>query len=503
MLSFSAMSLNGDPLILGLLYIPMLFGVRRLVVLVLRRQMRQVSGAVPTNADAEADAVSTAPARTKLQFQRFDESAPSPEARAASDAVVAQSKRLFRIAFALEVVAGFAYAFLLADPLFKAVGQNSNSQFWATVFLCALPTLPIARYILYRRQYLGYRGWLSEYLRGAAWMIKEPLAPRWQPLMRYLLPLLAVYFVVTGRATKLGALELAALVVVHVIVMLWFERALRRVPGPSLLLLRVFGVKKSSALTLDGLLDRWCHIGTYLTVMDPELLRQRTPVVTFGNYLLSLPVLILLFTADSDAWWWCVLIVLAVLSLVGWRSYRLVSRQRIGSPAQMLQMLDSIRSRPRQSDLSFRTMETSCFDNTWRPTVAEAASRADVVLMDLRGYTPERQGCRTEVKFLFAHVPMQRVLFLVGPDDVDHVKQLLGESWGSVGKASPNAALQAPTAQLLVFGDSEASLVKRAMGALTAEPGADIQRLMNDLIGIAELPKISPALAGAALASRA
>ncbi len=75
MLSFNAMSLNGDPQILGLLYIPMLFGVRKLVMLVLRRQMGKVSGAVPTNADAEADAISTAPARTKVQFQRFEESA--------------------------------------------------------------------------------------------------------------------------------------------------------------------------------------------------------------------------------------------------------------------------------------------------------------------------------------------------------------------------------------------------------------------------------------------
>ena len=44
----------------------------------------------------------------------------------------------------------------------------------------------------------------------------------------------------------------------------------------------------------------------------------------------------------------------------------------------MLQILDGIRSRPRQSDLSFRTLEVSCFDNTWRPAVAEAASRPDV-----------------------------------------------------------------------------------------------------------------------------
>lgn len=138
-LSFNAMSLNGDPQILGLLYIPMLFGVRKLVMLVLRRQMGKVSGAVPTNADAEADAISTAPARTKLQFQRFEESAPSAEACAARDAVFAQSKRLFRIALAIDVVAGFAYAFLLADPLFKAVGQNSNSQFWAPSFCARCP----------------------------------------------------------------------------------------------------------------------------------------------------------------------------------------------------------------------------------------------------------------------------------------------------------------------------------------------------------------------------
>jgi hypothetical protein len=44
----------------------------------------------------------------------------------------------------------------------------------------------------------------------------------------------------------------------------------------------------------------------------------------------------------------------------------------------MLQILDGIRGRPRQSDLSFRTLEVSCFNNTWRPAVAEAASRPDV-----------------------------------------------------------------------------------------------------------------------------
>jgi hypothetical protein len=83
------------PQILALLYIPMLFTVRYLVVALLRRQMGQVSEGAPM--DVEADAVSTAPAGSRLQFQQFDESSPSPEACAARDAVVARSKRLFRI----------------------------------------------------------------------------------------------------------------------------------------------------------------------------------------------------------------------------------------------------------------------------------------------------------------------------------------------------------------------------------------------------------------------
>ncbi len=82
-----SVSLRPMPQVLALLYIPMLFAVRYLVVRLLRRQMGQVSEGVPM--DAEADAVSTAPARTRLQFQQFDESSPSPEAYAARDAVVA------------------------------------------------------------------------------------------------------------------------------------------------------------------------------------------------------------------------------------------------------------------------------------------------------------------------------------------------------------------------------------------------------------------------------
>lgn len=139
--------------------------------------------------------------------------------------------------------------------------------------------------------------------------------------MPYLLPLSAVFFIVTGRVSGRLALGLAVLVAVHVMVMVWFDRAIQRVPGPSLLLLRVFGVKKSSALTLDGLLDRWRQVGCYVTVMDLELLRQRAPVVTFGNSLLHFPlVFLLLLFWDSYAELVPTLLILASLSLAGFLS---------------------------------------------------------------------------------------------------------------------------------------------------------------------------------------
>lgn len=116
------MSMSDVPELLCWLSIPMLFCVRKLVMPVLRSQMGKVSEAVPR--DAEADAVCTAPARTKLQFQRFDESSPSREAGAARDAVVARSKRLFRIAFAMDLVAGLAHCYVFSYVLHKLVRRR-------------------------------------------------------------------------------------------------------------------------------------------------------------------------------------------------------------------------------------------------------------------------------------------------------------------------------------------------------------------------------------------
>ena len=54
-----------------------------------------------------------------------------------------------------------------------------------------------------------------------------------------------------------------------------------------------------------------------------------------------------------------------------------------------------------------------CHRDTWRPVMRELAARSDVVLMDLRGFTPERSGVLEEMRHLAQTAPRKPVVFIV------------------------------------------------------------------------------------------
>lgn len=72
-------------------------------------------------------------------------------------------------------------------------------------------------------------------------------------------------------------------------------------------------------------------------------------------------------------------------------------------------------------------MPTMCHDNTWKLTVTEYARRSNVILMDLRGFSEERMGCKYEVDFLFDHVPISKLVFLVNLDGFTLAEKLINE----------------------------------------------------------------------------
>ena len=99
------------------------------------------------------------------------------------------------------------------------------------------------------------------------------------------------------------------------------------------------------------------------------------------------------------------------LDFVGGR----LSRQFVRDEADLARRF-AARALGPDPDGRHRVNEFFCHDDTWRPTMLRLAQAADVVLMDLRGFTPQNQGCRYELQQLLDFVALERVLVLIDAD---------------------------------------------------------------------------------------
>jgi hypothetical protein len=73
-------------------------------------------------------------------------------------------------------------------------------------------------------------------------------------------------------------------------------------------------------------------------------------------------------------------------------------------------------------------------------TVERLARDAEAILMDLRGFTAAREGCRFELQQLAAAVPLGRVVLLVDSStDNATLEEALQHAWRTMPAGSPNA----------------------------------------------------------------
>jgi hypothetical protein len=83
----------------------------------------------------------------------------------------------------------------------------------------------------------------------------------------------------------------------------------------------------------------------------------------------------------------------------------------------------------------FRVRQYLCHADTWRPVMRALAARSDVVVMDLRGFTADRQGCRYELQSLARLSPDKPVVLVVDrKTDLDTVRESLGATAGPHGE---------------------------------------------------------------------
>jgi len=94
------------------------------------------------------------------------------------------------------------------------------------------------------------------------------------------------------------------------------------------------------------------------------------------------------------------------------------------------------------------------------------AADSDVVLMDLRSFSPRNQGCLWELQQLLNGTPLERVLFVVDEtSDQTFLEDKLQALWGQIPVDSPNRGHQPPVVRLFVAPSSMSraadSLAKR------------------------------------------
>lgn len=327
-----------------------------------------------------------------------------------------------------------------------------------------------------------------------------------------------VWGAVMYNAHIIGGLQLGALILAICCHGYLIRRAYRqpdKTTNRRLLILRVFDIDRSAFLTFDFLLSYWRHFGSSFTVIDPAYLRyqyrgvsSRNVAVTFWTLYVIQALLVVLwlifggslyYYLQPDAYLFLVEVFALVdrLPIMGFIvampfaivavivgylvAFAVIYYRAPDSFAknsdQIAGRIDTLMASPQKPDRTFKDLHMYCFDNTWRIAVAEFVTKADVVLMDLRGFSADRKGCEYEVDFLFDSISLDQIVFVAdatGTTAIDDVRELIFQRWEHLRQGSPNLGLTDPKAKVFVVGDQSSkdvqALADHLMAASTHTP---------------------------------
>lgn len=209
-------------------------------------------------------------------------------------------------------------------------------------------------------------------------------------------------------------------------------RLVRKAPpqGPALLLLRVFKPSARSESFMDRLLARWRFTGPAWMIAGPDLA---------GAFM------------EPDEFF-------------VWLRRRLRERF-VAREDEVRARIDAL-DNARDPDGRFRVSELFCADATWKPAVLALMDRADVVLLDLREFTPQRTGTHYELVQLLRRADLAKVCVLVdAADPPDALHHALQSAWREAGRAvAPNA--KAPRLTVMRLDERSNAQVKALASAL-------------------------------------
>ena len=208
--------------------------------------------------------------------------------------------------------------------------------------------------------------------------------------------------------------------------------------GLRLLLLRVFSLGRRSQQLFDAVTRAWRYQGSVQLIVGPDLATT---------------------TVDPDEF----------LQFVSGRLGDLF----ITGEDVLARRMQGLDTRP-DIDGRYRVNDFFCHDDTWQQTLSALVRQSDVVLMDLRGFTPQNAGCVYELTELVNVMPLSRIVLVIdGTTDREFAEQTLTNAWVRLREGSPNRALEAPVLRLVALSSMKAGALRGLSGVLQEAATAD------------------------------
>lgn len=224
--------------------------------------------------------------------------------------------------------------------------------------------------------------------------------------------------------------------------------------APGLLVLRVFGLDRHTQTLFHHIGRRWLALGPLMTIIDTTYARfefGRRQMVLLG--ISVIPALLAASIRPGDgaligflAVTGACLYVPVLLGFFLFRWYRI--RHEASRNLDALQNRMALEHRTLVS-WRFKQGRLLCYGDFWQTALERMVLWADVVLMDLRGFSHTNKGCEYELNFLLNRMRLDRVAFLVDAStDQDLLRDAIDRSWHTLGAHSPNRDLPAPVVTL-------------------------------------------------------
>ena len=212
--------------------------------------------------------------------------------------------------------------------------------------------------------------------------------------------------------------------------------ALLREQGDSgkaklLLLLRVFSLGQRSERLFDMISKVWLRIGSIGLIAGPDLVTSTVEPHEFLNFL-------------------------------GGR----LSRQFIQGEADLEQRVSHMDTQP-DPDGRHRVNEFFCRSDTWQMTMRRLVDRSDAVLMDLRSFSKNNQGCIYELQQLFNSIALNRVILVINDlTDRTFLEMTVGNIWQNLEPSSPNIELSRPAVRCFSVKEQSQAEMKKLLHIL-------------------------------------